>query len=266
VSQLQKIGRTNPRYAAYRTLSMPLPPPVGVRLTTLPPQDCNYLPGRIAVSRAFWIDEMPGGMYHKFMDAGFRRSGTVVYQPACPDCQRCVPIRVPVADFTPNKSQRRCARLNADLIITESEPELTDEKFELYRRYLVEWHGRDPAKADDREALEEFLYQSPVRTIEFSYRTPSNKLIGVGLADVCDQAFSTVYFYFDPAESWRSLGTFSALHEINWCRESGLAFYYLGFWIHGCASMQYKSHFQPAEVLGLEGTWGRLVESSRKME
>jgi arginyl-tRNA--protein-N-Asp/Glu arginylyltransferase len=242
---------------------MPIPPPVAIRLTTLPPHDCNYLPGRVAVTRAFWIDEMPGAMYHKFMDAGFRRSGTVVYQPACPNCQGCVPMRVRVEDFKPDKSQRRSVKMNSDLIISESVPELTDEKFELYRRYLIQWHGRDPAKADNRQAMEEFLYQSPVRTIEFSYRKPDGRLIGVGIADLCEQALSTVYFYFDPAESARSLGTFSALHEIDWCRSAGISLYYLGYWIRGCETMRYKSRFKPAEVLKPDGSWVQLVEDDR---
>jgi arginine-tRNA-protein transferase len=206
---------------------------------------------------------MPGGMYQQFMDAGFRRSGTVVYQPVCADCQQCVPIRVPVNRFKPGKSQLRSVRLNKDLLITESEPELTDEKFDLYRRYMIGWHGREPAKADDRESLKMFLYQSPVDTIEFCYRTPDNRLVGVGITDICDQSLSSVYFYFDPAESRRSLGTFSAMHEIACCRRMNIPFYYLGFWISGCPTMSYKSHFRPAEVLSADGIWRDLVERQR---
>jgi arginine-tRNA-protein transferase len=136
----------------------------------------------------------------------------------------------------------------------------------LYRRYVTRWHGKDPAKADNRESLAQFLYESPVRSIEFCYRTAQGKLIAVGITDVCDRSFSSVYFYFDPAESRRSLGTFGAMHEIDWCRQQGITFYYLGFWIRGCATMQYKSRFRPAEVLGTDGIWRGLVERREQMQ
>jgi arginine-tRNA-protein transferase len=239
---------------------MPLPPPVAVRLTTLPPQQCNYLPDRVATTRAFRIDQLSSGMYERFMNAGFRRSGTILYQPACENCQSCIPIRVPVKDFCPTKSQRRSLRLNSDLSITQAAPQLTDEKFELYRNYLIGWHDRDPARADDRAALEEFLYRSPVHSTEFSYRDPQGKLIGVGIADISTTIFSSVYFYFDPQERRRGLGTFSALYEIQHCQQANIPFYYLGFWVEGCQSMQYKSHFKPSEILGPDGIWRLLVE------
>jgi arginine-tRNA-protein transferase len=237
---------------------MPVPPPVSVRLTTLSPDVCNYLPGRMATTRAFRTEQMAPAIYHKFMDAGFRRSGTIVYQPVCEGCRACVPIRVPVDRFAPSKSQRRSVKRNSDLVVTESVPELTDEKFDLYRRYVTGWHGKGSAEAADRRQLEEFLYRSPVRTIEFCYRTQEQKLIGVGICDVCDQSLSSVYFYFDPTESRRSLGTFSAVHEIDWCRQAGIPHLYLGFWVNGCETMQYKSQFRPAQILADDGIWRDL--------
>jgi len=239
---------------------MALPPPVKVRLTTLPVHACNYLPGRVATTRAFRVDRMAAPVYQKFMDAGFRRSGTIVYQPVCEGCSACVPIRVPVDRFTPSKSQRRAVKHNSDLSISESNPALTDEKLDLYRRYVTGWHGKDGTEAGDRASLEEFLYQSPVRTIEFCYRTPAGKLIGVGICDHCDQSLSSVYFYFDPAESKLSLGTFSAVHEIEWCRQAGVPYLYLGYWIAGCDTMQYKARFRPAEILQNDGIWRDLDE------
>ena len=194
---------------------MALPPPVSIRLTTLSPHACNYLPGRTATTRAFRAERMSPGIYHKFMDAGFRRSGTIVYQPVCQACSACVPIRVPVDRFVPSKSQRRSVKRNADLVVTQGAPELTEEKFDLYRRYVTGWHGKDGSEADDREQLEEFLYHSPVRTIEFCYRTPEKKLIGVGICDVCDQSLSSVYFYFDPEQSHRSLGLSARFMRLN---------------------------------------------------
>src|SRR5688500_15078780 len=124
---------TSPTQSAYPALS----PPVKVSLVTLPAHPCPYLPGRMSRSRAFWGGRVDPGVYHKLMDANFRRSGRLVYQPVCRGCRACQSIRVPVAAFKPDKSQRRCRRKNEDLVVTVGEPQATDEKFELYRRYQI---------------------------------------------------------------------------------------------------------------------------------
>ncbi len=98
-------------------LPPPLPPPRAVRLTTLAPHPCSYLPDRVTTLRAFASGRLDPGGYHDFMDAGFRRSGRMVYQPVCDGCRRCVPIRVPVERFSPDQvpaavpaAERRPAR------------------------------------------------------------------------------------------------------------------------------------------------------------
>ena len=235
-----------------------LPPPVSVRLTTVDEQACPYLPGRTSTTRAVWAGQIPGELYHRFMDAGFRRSGRVLYQPACRGCRACHPIRVPVAQFLPDKSQRRCRRRNADLLVTTSTPEATDEKYDLYRRFLAGRFERAAAEEEGRESFERFLYDSPVETVEFSYRDAAGRLLAVGVCDVCGHSLSSVYFYYDPASSRRGLGTFGALYEIAAAAALGIPHYYLGYWVAGCRTMQYKSDFRPAEVLDPDGVWRPL--------
>jgi arginine-tRNA-protein transferase len=133
-----------------------IPPPVSVPLTTLPQHVCPYLPGRMAEDRAIWVGSIPAELYKRFMDCGFRRSGKLLYQPACRGCRACVSLRVPVAEFRPDKSQRRCARRNSDIRVTVARPNCTDEKFELYRKYITIWHGR--SDIENATAFESFLY------------------------------------------------------------------------------------------------------------
>lgn len=208
------------------------------------------------MTRAFMVGRMPGHVYHAFMDAGFRRSGKLVYQPICVGCRECVSLRVPVAQFEPSKSQRRCLRKNADLTVIAARPTATDEKFELYRRYCTSWHGKvGDGDSEDRESFETFLYDSPVESIEYCYRDPAGRLLAIGICDVCEKSLSSVYFYFDPSESRRGLGTFGALYEIEQARILGIPYYYLGYWVQGCGAMQYKSNFRPSEVLHSDGVW-----------
>lgn len=236
-----------------------IPPPLGIALASLPEHPCPYLPDRQAWDRAIWAGSAPGAVYERFMDAGFRRSGKLLYQPACRGCRACASIRVPVAAFRPDKSQRRCRRRNADLRVTHAEPSYSDEKFALYRKYIVGWHHRDDIESP--AAFGSFLYDSPLdTTLEFEYRDPSGRLLAVGICDRCPSVLSSVYLYFDPAESRRGLGTFAALYELEFCAREGLAYYYLGYWVKGCAAMEYKSNFRPNEVLHPDGIWRVLRE------
>ena len=228
------------------------PVPFHLDLPFEPEADCPYLPTRRTRYRAFAVDALPGHAYQQLMDAGFRRSGHLLYQPACCGCRSCVPIRVPVREFLPSASQRRCARRNADLILDIGRPFATVEKLNLYNRYNVEWH------AGSALTLEEFIqafYASCVDTIEFTYRAPNGELLAAGLCDVTPQALSSVYFYFAPGAAARGLGTYGILREIEFAAAQPIPYYYLGYWVAGCGAMSYKANFGPHQLLDSDGQW-----------
>lgn len=230
-------------------------PPVQIQLTVLPEVECPYLPGRKETLRAVMVSAIDGEMYRAFMDAGFRRSGRMLYQPMCDACDECVPLRVEVNRFQPSDSQKRVWRRNHDLRVTAKTPELTEEKFDLYTRYVRDWHERpDEARW---EALESFLYDSPTETIEFEYRDASGALLAIGICDLSRTSLSSVYFYFDPAEARRSLGTYGALYELAWAQERGLTHYYLGYWVRDCRAMAYKASFKPHQTMQPDGAWSK---------
>src|SRR5215470_3725131 len=203
-----------------------------------PEHPCAYLPGRTAKD-VFCIDPtVDAAGYRKLMDAGYRRSGRIFYRPVCDGCRECVAIRVPVAEFVPSKSQRRVLRRNADVRVEVGRPRATDRKWELFCAYQTDCH--EGKMCDARGDFEHFLYDSPIETLEFTYWI-GRRLAGVGIVDACPGCLSSVYFFYDPGESRRSLGVFSALREIEECRRRRLAHWYIGFYIRQCASMNYKA-------------------------
>ena len=230
------------------------PAPARVRLTVMADEPCPYLPARAATHRAVYVaGDLPPDAYRAFMDRGFRRSGRVVYQPVCRGCRVCVPLRVPVATFVPSKSQRRIDRRNADLRVSVGPPRPTRDKFDLYARYVRDWHGHTDAPRWD--AFVAFLYDSPTGTVEFTYVDPRGAIVAVALCDVSPATVSSVYVYWDPAERRRGLGTYTALRELAWARDRGAAHYYLGYWVHGCGQMEYKATYRPCELLDADGVW-----------
>jgi arginyl-tRNA--protein-N-Asp/Glu arginylyltransferase len=232
------------------------PSPIPVELTTIPPHECPYLPGKKATLRAFYAEKLAPELYHGFLDASFRRSGLVIYQPVCQGCRACTPLRVPVHSFRPSRSQRRCERRNSDLRVCISRPRPSDEKYDLYRRYQTQRHGA--AQSEERGAFEHFLYRSPVDTVEFTYVDEAGRLLAVGICDLCPKSLSSVYFYFDPEEHRRGLGTYGALCEIEFARQHGIGHYYLGFWVRDCRKMRYKADFRPCEILHPDGCWREI--------
>jgi len=152
----------------------------------------------------------------------------------------------------PNKSQRRVLRKNEDVEIRVHAPRFAKEKFRIYSDYLLMKHETIPDESPVH--LRDSLYSSPVTTIEFEYRVRGH-LVGVGIADLCSRSLSSVYMFYDPDCSERSLGTFSAIQEIFFCREHSVSHYYLGFFVRQCTSMNYKERFRPHEIMDRSRNW-----------
>lgn len=213
---------------------------------------CPYLPDRTWGSMFFMGHALPDSVFGRLLEMGFRRSGKVMYLPACRGCQECVPIRVPVRTFRPTRDQRRALKKNGDVRVEIADPEYSDEKLDLYRRFL---EARYPGKEETTaQSFRTFFTESFGATREFRYRV-GDRLIGVGIVDVAARAASSVYFFFDPDESPRSVGTFSALYEIDFCRRTGRDYLYLGFRVAGCRAMAYKATFRPHELLDAVRGW-----------
>ena len=157
-----------------------------------------------------------------------------------------------MTDFKPSRSMRRVWRRNMDVGVMVREPMPTPEKFTLFTRYLDAQH--DQTMARSYETFLDFLYDSPTDTYEFCYYLGC-RLVGVSLADRCTQGLSSMYMYFDPDEAARSLGTFSILWEIDYCRRASWPYYYLGFYVAGSKTMAYKSRFRPNQVLAGHDCW-----------
>lgn len=225
---------------------------LGGNLPLGPEQPCPYLPDRQARHGGFITEHLHPDVYHVLMDRGFRRSGLVFYRPSCDGCSQCRPLRVVVDAFTRSRSQQRVWRRNQDLRVRLQAPRLTIEKWRLYRRYQENQHNG--TMGTGLEDLRQFLYQSAVNTAEIVYYL-NDTLVGVSIVDVAARALSSVYMFFDPQYAERSLGTYSALWEIDHCRRRGIPYYYLGYYIRDCVKMNYKARFGAHELLGADGRW-----------
>ena len=210
--------------------------------------ECSYLPPRPA--RSAFVDPamaLDAGQYGELLKLGFRRSGEFVYRPACEGCHACIPARIPVADFSPNRSQRRCLRRNQDLQWTQV-PALSRAHFGLYKKYLRARHADGGMDADNEQAFHRFLDAAWPGT-EYWSVSCDGRNCAVAVVDTVPGALSAVYCFFDPELSDRSLGSYCILLQIQEARRRGLDYLYMGYWISGCRKMDYKARFRPMEQL-----------------
>ncbi len=218
------------------------------------PMPCPYLPGRIE-RKLFTRLSGPdaAGLNSILSRAGFRRSHDIVYRPVCPGCRACVPVRIPVARFKPNRTQRRITAYNRDLVMDECPALETAEQFEVFRRYQRSRHADSDMARMTRADYAAMIEEGNAGARMFEFRYPGGRLAGALLSDRLSDGFSAVYSFYDPVEPRRSLGTYLILALVEQARREGLSHVYLGYWIADCRKMAYKVWFRPIETLSDDG-------------
>jgi arginine-tRNA-protein transferase len=210
---------------------------------------CSYLDDQEA--QTLFVDpeaHLDQSTQTRLAEMGFRRSGDFVYRPSCASCKACIPARIPVRSFEPNRTQRRIWKRNKQLTCEMTEARLTEEIYELYRRYIEARHQDGDMYPTSPEQFEDFLVNSRANTRFLEYRD-DGRLVAVAVTDVLDNGYSAVYTFFDPENSKASFGVYTILSQIHQARRAGLDYLYLGYWIKACQKMNYKVNYRPVELL-----------------
>jgi arginine-tRNA-protein transferase len=223
-----------------------------------PPTPCGYLPDQIWRLEYERVVAVTPAEYMERMLHGWRRFGHVLFHPRCPACSACRSLRVVAGRFRPDRSQRRCRKLNAGAIrLHIGAPGVTQAKLDLYDRYHAfqaetkGWPEHAPKDADDYYAS---FVDNPFPTQEWCYYL-GDRLVGVGYVDDLPGGLSAIYFFHDPDERHRGLGTWNVLSVLEHAAARGIPYVYLGYYIAGCASMAYKVRFVPNQLRGPDGRW-----------
>lgn len=228
-----------------------------LKLFATQPHPCSYLDGQEATT--VFVDPeaiIDPALYTQLSQLGFRRSGAHLYRPQCLRCQACISCRIPVCEFKPNRSQRRCWVKNQDVNLQTVASIKTPEHYNLYARYIEHRHKDGDMYPPSQEQYNAFLTREWGVTQLIEFRV-GERLIGVSVCDQLEDGLSAVYTFYDPDEEQRGLGKFAILAQIEKSRSLGLGFLYLGYWIKECEKMNYKIQYRPLELL-LNRRWMRL--------
>ena len=230
-----------------------------IRFFLTAPSPCPYLPDRFERKVFAHLPLSDGANVNDSLtQVGFRRSQNIAYRPACEACAACVSARIPVADYSFSRSERKTLARNEDVERSVVEAEATMEQFDLLRRYLMARHaagGMAEMAWPDYVAMVE---DTAVRTHVIEYRIKARDggpgdLIACALVDVMSDGLSLVYSYYDPTLTRRSLGSFVILDHVVQAGLAPVPYVYLGYWVRGSAKMAYKVRFSPIELLRSDG-------------
>ena len=213
------------------------------------PSACPYLKDRSCSQESFIAVEGDEQQFQSLLDQRYRRFGVVFFRPVCPDCRKCLPIRVDVSRFKPSSGQRRVLKKNRETTVLFSRLNYKKEMFDIYEKHSRIKFGQE---ADEEEFFRSF-FQPAVPSFQSEFYA-GETMIGFGILDQASSGLSTVYFAYDPDFSALSPGTFSILAEIEETRRRGLDYYYSGYYISECSRMAYKGKFHPYELL-MGGEW-----------
>jgi arginine-tRNA-protein transferase len=219
-----------------------------------PPEPCAYLPDQIAQMRYELAPDLTAAEYLPRLASGWRRFGAIMFRHDCPSCRRCESLRIPVARFRQSSSQRRVWKRNVDEVeVRVGQPVNSPERLELFRRFHRFGHETKGWPTDPGHDLRLFT-ANPFPTEEWAYYI-REQLACVAYVDSLPDALSPIYFFHDPRHGRRMLGTLTLLRAIQTARERGLSQVYLGYYVEGCRSLEYKRRFQPNERLNRAGRW-----------
>jgi leucyl-tRNA---protein transferase len=213
-------------------------------------EPCGYLANRAATTDYRVMTDVSPAELEWMLERGWRRFGHLYFRPVCAGCAECVSLRIPVATFRPSKSQRRARKRCANLRVEVRTPVADAERLGLY---LV-WHamreesrGWKSSATDLEQYSRTFCVEHPC-ALEVDYYD-GDRLVGVGFVDETPHALSSIYFFYHPDVRALGLGVASVLFEIEWARQCGHRYVYLGYRVRDCPSTNYKSQFEPHELM-----------------
>ena len=214
---------------------------------------CSYLDNQQQTTLYKVIDNCSAAYCQELIERGYRRFGKMYFRPDCAACDECKSIKIDVEKFEFSKSQRRVIKKASKIKSYIQRPSMSKTHLELFEKYHL--YMKDKKGWEHNPTTVQGYYGSFVDAHnDFGYEILyyiDDILIGVDLIDVLQDGISSIYFYYDPDYIQYSLGKLSLYNQIMYAKNSNKKWIYLGYYVEGCPSLSYKSHYKP--YLTLDG-------------
>jgi leucyl-tRNA---protein transferase len=230
---------------------------------TAPPSTCGYLPDQRWSLEYEMVAGISAAEFEQRLEQGWRRFGAMLFRPQCAACKACQSLRVEVPKFKPNRSQRRAWTACADVVqVRVGTPAVSRARLDLYDRFhdFQSDHRNWPLHPNkDAASYRESFVHNPDFTEEWCYFL-EDRLVGVAYADRLATSMSAIYFFYDPEVRHLSLGTFNVLCLLKECARREQPYLYLGYFVAGCRSLEYKANYTPNQIRHDDGVWRNFRE------
>jgi len=213
--------------------------------------NCSYIDNKKQLTHYKIIQNCSTKHCEELIERGWRRFGSMFFRPICPDCNKCESFKIDVKNYIFSKSQRRVLRKNSETKIIIQKPQFTQshldlfEKFHSFKKVKRDWNHE---KTSPQHYYASFVHGHEDFGYEILYFI-DDTLVGIDLVDILPNGISSIYFYYDPDFSSYSLGTYSMLNQIKIAKENSMEWIYMGYYVQGCQSLEYKSRFKPYKIL-----------------
>lgn len=227
------------------------------------PFSCSYIPSKQEQLIVLQEEYIELSLFEHLLSLGFRRSADKIYRPQCPNCQSCIPIRVPITDFSLSKRQKRTLKNNQDTYWTLRENQ-QDNYYPLYAEYINTRHHDGSMFPATPEQYLSFIQANWIKPL-FIELWLERELIGIAITDELPSSLSATYSFFSPKFPKRSLGVLLILLQCQLAKQMGKEYLYLGYQVDSSPKMNYKRLYRPYQILTDLG-WVSCSDKTREIK
>ena len=219
-------------------------------------RDCSYFDTEASDIRYRYIHKCDKDDYQNMLEHGWRRFGKMHFVPECKECTKCVSMRIDIKNYKFSRSEKIVFKKNIDTKLYIQAPTLTLDHLKLYDKYhshMSKKKNWNYSPIEPAEYDRSYVQGKDEFTKEFLF-VRDNRLVGVALVDMLENAISSIYCFYDHDFEDLSIGKFSILAQIKIAKELNVPYIYLGYWIKDHYSMGYKESYTPFQVFKNRGT------------
>lgn len=198
-------------------------------------------------------DQLPPEDLDKYLSMGWYRMGQTIFTTHFLSFDArfysAIWVRLPLEHYEFSKSLRKIMRRNeAHFQIYAAPGSITREKESLYQKYRAVFPGILSASLQDSllDGGKHNIYNSCEITVY-----DGRKLVACSYFDLGVTSAASILGFYDPEYKAYSLGLYTMLAEINFCKQRGMAHFYPGYVVPGYHRFDYKLRIGAVEYFDL---------------